>query len=243
MTRSNDPQLDGIERVLAVFAHPDDIDFGAAGTVARWTAAGVEVTYCVVTDGEAGGLDDEPDREAVAQLRRQEQTQAAAVVGVTRLEFLGYPDCAVEPTLALRRDITRVIRTHRPHRLITMSPERQWVRIGRSHPDHLATGEAAMRAVFPDARTKFAHRELAEAGLAPWAVPEVWLMVGRDPNTHVDITDTLDAKLAALSCHRSQHPEQSELHRMVRDMMAANAAGCALPEGRFAETFQRIDTA
>lgn len=225
-----------------MFAHPDDIDFGAARTVARWTAARRGGDLLRGHRRRGRGLDDEPDREAVAQLRRQEQTQAAAVVGVTRLEFLGYPDCAVEPTLALRRDITRVIRTHRPHRLITMSPERQWVRIGRSHPDHLATGEAAMRAVFPDARTKFAHRELAEAGLAPWAVPQVWLMVGRDPNTRRHHRHA--RRQAGRPVVSSQPaPEQSELHRMVRDMMAANAVECALPEGRFAETFQRIDTA
>ncbi|MEZ5372403.1 MAG: PIG-L deacetylase family protein [Microthrixaceae bacterium] len=239
----SDPQLEGIERVLAVFAHPDDIDFGAAGTIARWAAAGVEVTYCVVTDGEAGGLDDEPDRVRVANKRRFEQERAATHVGVGTLEFLGYRDCAVEPTLALRRDLTRVIRTYRPQRIITQSPERRWDRIGPSHPDHLATGEATMRAVFPDARTKFAHPELAAMGLEPWAVPEVWLMVGRNPDAYVDITDTLDAKLAALSCHESQHPEQTELHRMVRGFLAANAADGGMPEGRYAEAFQRIDTA
>ena len=134
----SDPQLVGIERVLVTCAHPDDVDFGAAGTVARWTAAGVEVTYCFVTDGEAGGLEDEPDRARVARMRRSEQTRAAGEVGVETLEFLAYRDGRVEPSLALRRDLTRVIRTYRPDRILTQSPERRWDRIDPGHPDHLA---------------------------------------------------------------------------------------------------------
>ena len=236
-------QLSGIERVLVTCAHPDDVDFGAAGTVALWTAAGVEVTYCFVTDGEAGGLEDEPDRAKVARQRRAEQTRAAGEVGVDTLEFLAYRDGRVEPSLALRRDLTRVIRTYRPNRILTQSPERRWDRISPSHPDHLATGEATVCAVFPDARNPLAHPELAEEGLLPWVVPEVWLMSGRNPDTYVDITNSLDAKLAALSHHVSQHPEQGELHYMVRGFLAQNALDGHLGAGRYAEAFQRVSTA
>ncbi|MBK6310228.1 MAG: PIG-L family deacetylase [Candidatus Microthrix sp.] len=239
----SDPQLVGIERVLVTCAHPDDVDFGAAGTVARWTAAGVEVTYCFVTDGEAGGLEDEPDRARVARMRRSEQTRAAGEVGVETLEFLAYRDGRVEPSLALRRDLTRVIRTYRPDRILTQSPERRWDRIDPGHPDHLATGEATVCAVFPDARNPLAHPELAERGLLPWVVPEVWLMAGRNPDTYVDITNTLDAKLAALSHHVSQHPDQGELHEMVRGFLTQNARDGGLETGRYAEAFQRVFTA
>ena len=154
-----------------VTAHPDDVDFGAAGTVAAFTAAGVEVTYCIVTDGDAGGSDRPMPRVEMAALRQDEQRAAAAVVGVSDVRFLGHPDGMVQATLELRRDISRVIRQVRPERVITQSPERNWDAIFASHPDHLAAGEAAVCAVYPDARNPFAHPELLdEEGLEPWSV-------------------------------------------------------------------------
>ncbi|MEZ5382924.1 MAG: PIG-L deacetylase family protein [Microthrixaceae bacterium] len=239
--KRSDPRLEHLQRALVVVAHPDDVDFGAAGTVAHWTEAGVEVTYCVVTDGEAGGLDDEPDRAKVARMRRLEQESAATEVGVSQLEFLGYADGRVQPTLGLRRDLARVIRTYRPNRIVAPSPQRRWDRIGPSHPDHLAVGEATLRAVFPDARTKFAHPELADEGLEPWTVPEVWLMASPQPNTYVDITETLEAKLGALACHRSQHPVQDGLRVMVEQHLRKHAKDAKLGKRRYAEAFQQID--
>src|SRR3954468_14380357 len=151
-----------IERILVVTAHPDDVDFGVAGSVAVWTEAGIEVTYCIVTDGEAGGDDLEMSRADMAALRRAEQTAAAECGGVSALVFLGPADGRVQSTIELRRDISRVIRQVRPQRVVCQSPERNFERIYASHPDHLAAGDAAFAAVYPDSRNPFAHPELLE---------------------------------------------------------------------------------
>ena len=115
-----------IERALVVVAHPDDVDFWAGGTVACWTSAGIGVTYCVLTDGDSGGFDPRIPRAAIPDIRRDEQEAAAAVLGVSDVRFLGYPDGRLEPSYALRRDITRLIRQVRPARLLTWSPEWSW---------------------------------------------------------------------------------------------------------------------
>ncbi len=173
-----------VQRALVIAAHPDDIDFSAAGTVALWTDAGIEVTYCLATDGDAGGFDDSVPRAEMGPLRRKEQTAAAACVGVHDLRFLGYPDGRVEPSLALRKDLARVIRQVRPDRVLCPSPERNYQRIGIGHPDHRAVGSAALDAVYPDARNPYAFPELRLAeGLEPWAVREVWISAGRPPIT------------------------------------------------------------
>ncbi len=242
MTDAVDPDV-GVERILVVAAHPDDIDFGTAGSVATWTDKGIEVTYCLVTDGDAGGFDREMSRREMAELRRAEQTAAAKVVGVTELVFLAHPDGRVQPTLDLRRDISRVIRQVRPQRVLAMSPERNYQRIYASHPDHLATGEATLAAVYPDARNPFAHPELLEQeGLEPWSVGEVYLMALSEPDVHVDVTDAFERKLEALHCHVSQHPDPDSLETRLREWGAAVAAHGGLPDGRLAEGFLRVDT-
>jgi LmbE family N-acetylglucosaminyl deacetylase len=171
--------LTDIERVLAVVAHPDDIDFGAAATVATWIQAGIEVSYVLITRGESGGFDDTP-REEMPRLREAEQRAAAAVLGVKQVEFLdGYTDGSLVPSLELRRDITRAIRQYRPDRILTSSPVRRYDRIsGPSHPDHLAAGEATTAALYPYARNEFAYPELLAAGLTPWVVREIWYTGG-----------------------------------------------------------------
>jgi LmbE family N-acetylglucosaminyl deacetylase len=136
-----------VTRILSITAHPDDVDFGAAGTIATWTDAGIEVVYCVVTDGDAGGYDESVPRAEMVALRRAEQTAAAKHVGVHDIRFLGYPDGRVEPVLALRKDLARVIRQVRPDRVVCPSPERNYARIGASHPDHRAVGAATLDAV------------------------------------------------------------------------------------------------
>ena len=237
---------DEVERVLVVTAHPDDVDFGAAGTVATWTAAGIEVSYCVVTDGDAGGFDPEVPRSEIAGIRRQEQRTAAAAVGVEDVTFLGYPDGRLEVTLDLRRDIAREIRRVRPQRVLAQSPIWSFRSIYRSHPDHRAAGEATMCAVYPDARNPFTFTELlADEGLEAWSVPETWIMVddvGRTP-TVVDVTDHAEAKIAAILGHASQHPDVAHTEQRVRDWLAATAREHGLPEGRLAECFTVIDTA
>ncbi len=234
-----------VERALCVLAHPDDVDFGSAGTVATWTAAGTEVTYCIVTDGDAGGFDDTP-REEMPRLRQAEQRAAAAAVGVTDVRFLGYPDGRLEPTLQLRRDISRVIRQVRPQRVLTSSPERMYDRIGASHPDHMTTGESTLRAVYPDARNPFAHPELlAEEGLRAWTVQEVWLGASPRADHAVDITEVVERKFAALESHVTQvaHQPEGRLREFVTGWMRQTARAHGLAEGRLAEAFHVVHTA
>lgn len=225
------------ERALIVAAHPDDIDFGAAGTVAMWTAAGAEVTYCLVTDGDAGGFDLDADRSSMAGIRRDEQRAAASVVGVEHVEFLGRPDGRLVADLDLRRDIAAVIRRHRPDRVVCPSPERDYERLAASHPDHLAAGEATICAVYPDARNPFAFPELIRAGLEPHTVHELWLMASPTPNHAVDITEMIERKIAALMEHKSQLPDPGATGARVRSWTAAAATGAGLGEGRHAEAF------
>jgi LmbE family N-acetylglucosaminyl deacetylase len=230
-------------RVLAIAAHPDDIDFGVAGTVALWTKAGIEVTYCLVTHGESGGFDDTP-RDQMARIREAEQRAAAAAVGVTDVRFLdGYVDGAVYVTHALRRDLSRVIRQVRPERVVAPAIERDYGRLGTAHPDHKAVGEAALAAIFPDARNAFAHPELlADEGLEPWTVRELWLMDGPAPDFGVDVTDTFDAKMAALRCHVSQLPDPDAMEIRLRKGLAKRAEALGLGPGRFAEAFTILRT-
>jgi len=236
--------LEGIERILVVIAHPDDVDFGSAGTIAQWTAAGAAVSYCLCTDGDAGGIDESVSRPAMAAQRRVEQTNAARTVGVTDLHWLGHADGRLAPTIDLRRDISRVIRRVRPQRVLTQSPERNWERIHASHPDHLAAGEAALCAVYPDARNPFAHPGLKlDEHLTEWTVPEVWLMgTGERADRYVDITDTFDTKIAALRCHVSQIGHVENIADRLRDWAIANGTAAGLPTGRLAESFRAINT-
>jgi LmbE family N-acetylglucosaminyl deacetylase len=231
-----------VRSALVITAHPDDVDFGAAGTVAVWTSAGIEVSYCVCTSGEASG-DGAPGMAAV---REAEQRAAAAHVGVEDVTFLGYPDGAVTPSLELRRDIARVIRRVRPDRVLTWSPEINWDFVPTSHPDHRAVGEAAFAAVYPDARNPYAHRSLlAEEGLEPWAVRELWLADGplRLRDHPVDITAVFDRKMTALRSHSSQAgPAGEAIERELRQYDAATAARLGLGDGRLAESFQVVDT-
>ncbi|MFV0460744.1 MAG: PIG-L deacetylase family protein [Actinomycetales bacterium] len=227
-----------VERVLVVSAHPDDHDFGASGSIAGWTAAGIEVTILVLTDGQAGGYDETIDRAEMPAIRHREQRAAARCLGVEDVRFAGYQDGALEPTPEVVRDIVRVIRQVRPQRMVFQSSVRSYARLAGSHPDHLAAGEAAVRAVFPASRNPFAFPELLEyEQLAPWSVSEIWVMLHEEVNHHVDVTDHLDAKLAALRCHVSQHPDQDQIATFVRDRMAQTAAEVGLPEGRYAEVF------
>lgn len=249
MAAAPDPLLtnrDGspVRRILAVMAHPDDVDFGAAGTVRAWTEAGIEVTYCLVTDGDAGGFDPDVPRSEIPRIRQAEQRAAGAVLGVTDVRFLGYRDGELAVSHELRRDISRVIRQVRPDRMLIQSPDRNWSRIQSSHPDHLAAGEAAIQAVYPDARNPFAHPSLlADEGLEEWTVPEVWVMASPTPNQWIDITDAFDAKIAALRAHDSQTAHMDDLAERVRGWMTMQAQQAGLPEGRLAEAFMVVPTA
>ena len=227
-----------IERALVVTAHPDDAEFGAAGTVAVWTKAGITVSYCVITDGEAGGFDPDLDRAEMPRIRQQEQREAAAKVGVEEVRYLGYVDGELTVTRELVRDLTRVIRQVRPQRVLIQSPERDWDRLGPSHPDHLAGGEAATQAIFPAAGNPFAFRELLEdEGLEAWSPAELWLMEHPTSNHAVDVTDHFEAKMAALLCHRSQHRDPQRISEVMQAKVTATAVEYGFPEGRLAEKF------
>ncbi len=212
-------------KALVIVAHPDDIDFGTAGTIATLTDHGVEVVYGLVTSGQAGEPDD-ISVEALAALRQAEQTAAGAIVGVHELHWLGFPDGAVVADLELRKAISRLIRIVKPDLVITQNPERNWDRIYAAHPDHLATGEAVVSAVYPDARNAKSFPELLEEGHEPHSVPRIWLMAGPVDvnNLHVDITEQLERKIEALMAHDSQNgPRADVLPDMIREWSKGNA--------------------
>jgi LmbE family N-acetylglucosaminyl deacetylase len=226
-----------IERALVICAHPDDVDFVSAGTVAALGRAGTEVRYCIITDGEAGGSDRTQTREQMAKVRRSEQVAAAAAVGVSDVTFLGYPDGRLAATFELRRDLSGVIRRWRPDLVIAPTPERNWDSIYAGHPDHLAAGEAAIAAVYPDSRNPFAHPELLAEGLEPHVVQRLWLAAHRAFNLAVDVTETLDAKVAALACHVSQGIEAATVREWMLGWATGSAASAGMAEGRLAELF------
>ncbi len=227
-----------VERALVVTAHPDDVDFGAAATVASWTAEGIEVSYCVITDGQAGGFDPDLDRADMPEIRRSEQRCAAKEVGVVDVRFLGYVDGELTVSRDLVRDLVRVIRQVRPQRVMIQSPERDWNRLAPSHPDHLAGGEAATQALYPGAGNPFAFAELLDhEGLEAWSPREVWLVEHPSANHAVDVTDYFDAKMTALMCHETQHRDPGWIHEAMRAELTASAAKHGLGAGRLAEAF------
>ena len=211
-------------KALVIVAHPDDIDFGTAGTVATMTDHGVDVVYGLVTSGQAGEPADLSPAD-LAELREAEQTAAANIVGVTELHWLGFPDGAVVADLELRKAISRLIRVVKPDLVITQTPERNFERIYAAHPDHLATGEAVVSAVYPDSRNAKSFPELLDEGHEPHAVPRVWLMAGPagTTNLHVDISANLDRKIEALMAHDSQNgPRADVLPDMIREWAKTN---------------------
>ncbi len=218
-------------RILVIAAHPDDIEFGVAGTVAQWTDEGHDVSYCLVTDGGAGSNAPDADLAELVRVREVEQREAAACVGVTDVRFLGYPDGTLQPTLELRRDLTRLIRELKPQRVVISDPT--MVFAGNyyiNHPDHRAAAEAALYAVFPSAGTRPIFPELLAAGYEPHDVDELWLQFSDHPDTFVDVSAQEDRKIAALLCHRSQvGPEVGD---MVRKWDAEDGLkhGCAYAE-------------
>lgn len=206
------------ERALIVVAHPDDIEFGAAGLATRWTEAGCVVTYCIVTDGSAGSNDPAMMPHKLVAIRKQEQLEAAKLCGVDDVRFLGYQDGVLEPTLAVRRDLTRLIREIRPQVVVLMDPT-VVIADGDSyinHPDHRASGEAALYAVFPSAGTRLIFTELLTDGYEPYDVRKVYMMLTHQPTLFVDVSAVYDRKLAALRCHVSQGVHTDEVASMLK---------------------------
>jgi LmbE family N-acetylglucosaminyl deacetylase len=222
--------------VLVVMAHPDDAEFSAGGTLARWTREGSRVTYCVCTDGDKGTSDPGRDPREVAEQRIDEQRSAARVLGVEEVIFLGHPDGILQATLELRRDVVRVIRRVRPEAVLCSDPTRRFGPGYINHPDHRAAGEAALDAVYPSARDPLVFPELVREGLEPHRVAQVFVAAPSEPNCLVDISDTLECKLEALRQHRSQVTDER-----LRELVPRRAAEVGEPHGlAAAEAFHHI---
>lgn len=226
--------------VLGVAAHPDDLDFSAAGTMARFARAGADVHYLILTDGSKGSSDPDESPERLTSVRRAEQLAALRAVGGRDVYYLDYCDGELEISMGLKRDIVRYIRLVRPDVVVTMDP-RVLYSPGRgfiNHPDHRAAGQATLDAVYPLARDHLSFGELAQEGLAPHKVTTVLLANFDEGNYCVDITETFDAKCAALAAHASQMPDIQAIQKVMREIAASFGpqAGCEL-----AEAFVRID--
>jgi LmbE family N-acetylglucosaminyl deacetylase len=225
-----------IQRVMVVTAHPDDSEFGAGGTVAKLVKEGKQVTYCILTNGDKGSGDRSMTPERLAAIREEEQRNAARVLGVEAVDFLGFPDCELEDTRETRRAVTAAIRRHRPDLLIAQNPHRT-KSLGASHRDHRIAAGIAIDCVYPLARDHMAFPELLEQGLEPHKVKELYLMWWDSPEIVVDTTDTIDLKLKALACHVSQIKDMAAVEKRVRE----RGAELGKPHGfAFAETFERI---
>jgi LmbE family N-acetylglucosaminyl deacetylase len=232
---------------LVVMAHPDDAEFGCAGTVAAWSREGWEVHYVVCTDAAGGGPDDAQDvgpeaRRRITRTRKAEQRAACDVLGIKDCVFLDLPDGRLEPTLELRRELVRLYRTYRPTRLVCQSPLRSWrpvYRIGAHHPDHLAAGEAAIAAMYPASQNPWDFPELLGEGLQPHKIRELYVMASPEPNYAVDISTTFDLKIAALKAHHSQvGARMDELEPRLRQWATDIGAQHNLP---MAELFHRSE--
>jgi len=221
---------------MVVVAHPDDAEFMAAGTVAKWARDGATVTYVVVTKGDKGSEDPDVTPAQLAATREQEQRAAGEVLGVKNFEFMGYPDGYLEHTLDLRRDLARVIRTHRPEVVICFDPTNRFLSDNYvNHPDHRASGDATIDAVFPTARDRLTFPELLEAGFEPHKVAQLWLGASGQPNVAVDIGETLDLKCEALLAHTSQlGPDVIEFAKQLARWSAEGQ------DFEFGESFRRF---
>ena len=211
------------QRIMVVVAHPDDAEFMCSGSVAKWAREGKELIYVLATSGDKGTSDPGVLPEDLAKIREQEQRQVCDGLGVKHVEFLRYPDGMLVNDLDLRRNIVRLIRKYKPSAVITENPTVRWMGNYINHPDHRAVGDATMDAVFPSARDVHMFPELlAEEGLEAHTVDHLYLgMRGNEANVYIDISETMDAKIAALKGHKSQvrnpTPEFDEnIRRMVR---------------------------
>ena len=222
--------------VLVITPHPDDAEFGAAGTVARWVTEGKTAIYAVCTNGDKGTEDRNVKSDELTMIRKQEQIAAAKVLGVKEVIFLDYPDQTLEDTPEFRKEIVRLIRTYRPQTVITADPYRRYI----WHRDHRITGQVVLDAVFPYARDFLSYPDLIEQNLQPHKVREVLLWAAENPNYRIDITEYFDKKSTALSCHKSQvgGSRLSGVKKRLKEraiMMAENE------KYEFAEAFFRIE--
>lgn len=226
-------------RALILFAHPDDAEFGLAGTVAGWTREGIDVEYLCVTDGSAGSNEPGVVRAELAELRRDEQLAACDVLGVSRCEFLGIPDGHVEVTMDLRKAITREVRRARPDVFVSPDPSRLWDSERRyvNHSDHRNVGMAGLAVANPDASTRPMHPDLLDEGFEPFEIPRLWMpSFDADVDTYVDISETIDVKIQALRCHKSQIGDWP-VDDWIRDRARQRGEKAGLPLAESFRTF------
>jgi LmbE family N-acetylglucosaminyl deacetylase len=230
------------KRVLAIGAHADDIDVMAAGTMAAWAEAGARVEYLIITDGSKGTSDRGITSEELRETRRNEQREAAKLLGVKSCHFLSYKDGELEVTIDLKRDIVRLIRKVKPDTVVVMDPTQVYSTEPGiiNHPDHRAAGQATLDAVYPLARDHLSFPELLDEKLEPHKVQHVFLTNYTSHNFLVDICDSFETKLAALEKHASQFNDQQQLRTWLTKSarQLGKEAGC-----RYAESFVRIDLA
>lgn len=226
------------KKALVIVAHPDDIEFGCAGTVARWVEAGAEVVYILCTSGDVGIADPAITRATAAEIREKEQLEAADVVGVKEVVFLREPDGMLENTISLRKRLVREIRRFKPEVVITGDPTVVWARDNNyiNHPDHRAAAGAAIDAIFPAAGQPHLFEELAEEGLSAHKVRKVYVTSWGDGDTFVNISDTIDVKIESLKKHASQMGDWDPAPRM-KEWAAEIAKG---KEMAYAESFRVI---
>jgi LmbE family N-acetylglucosaminyl deacetylase len=225
------------ERAMVVFAHPDDAEFGSAGTVASWTRAGTSVLYICVTDGSAGSNEPGVVREELAEVRQAEQLAACEVLGVEDCVFLGIPDGLVEVTLDLRRALTREARRFRPDVVVCPDPMRYWdeERTYVNHTDHRAVGQACMALLNPDSSTRPMFPELLDEGFEPFEIRYLWIPTwDGSVDTYVDISETIETKIEALRCHKSQIHDWP-VDEWIRERAQKRGEAGGVP---FAETFR-----
>ena len=225
-----------IQRAMAIYAHPDDAEFGMAGTVALWAKAGVEFTYCMVTNGASGSDDPKMTREKLRETRYAEQRAAAKILGVKNTVFLGHEDGYLYPTLEVRKDVARQIRIHRPDVIFTMDPTMRIADTYINHPDHIAAAEVVLRSINPDASTRNMFPELwFDEHLEPHKPKALFLMAFDDKGTFVDISSVLETKVKALLAHTSQLWPGAE--KMVRGWARATGKAAGY---KAAESFRII---
>jgi len=227
------------QNILVSLAHPDDPEFFCGATTARWVRAGHHVSYCVITCGDKGTKDLTIAPDELCAIRQREQRAAAAVLGVDEIRFLNYPDGYLVPDLALRKDITRVIRTVRPDVLVTCDPQTLFTAMGGlNHSDHRAAGQATLDAVFPAARDHLNFIELwKDEKLEPHIVREVWVCGTLQPDVTLDVTDTWEIKIKALYEHKSQIGDPEKLAERIRNRRTPDST----PENpRYEEKFRRL---
>lgn len=221
---------------MVISPHPDDAEFGIAGTVASWAREGKQIIYVICTNGDKGTSDRALNPDRLAEIRKQEQLAAAKILGVRDVVFLGYPDQALENTPSFRKEIVRVIRMYQPHTVATADPYRRYI----WHRDHRITGEVVLDAVYPFARDHLAYPDLLADGLEPHKVRELLFWAAEDINHCQNISKTFDLKVAALRCHESQVRELGipDLEDWLKERCRAMAKE---EDYELGEAFHRVD--